>query len=114
MVVMFLSAALPTGATHERAGLPSMITVHAPQRPSPQPYFVPVRSSWSRRTLSSGTSGSTFTGTRRPFMANTVTLGIGYAFDFHSGASIISLRIVHINDSDEGRAVPKLNAEGVC
>src|SRR4030095_8644590 len=30
---------------------PSTITVHAPQWPSPQPYFVPVRSRVSRRTV---------------------------------------------------------------
>ena len=36
----------------ERIGLPSISTVQAPQRPSPQPYLQPVRSRSSRRTLS--------------------------------------------------------------
>src|SRR6478735_4438703 len=40
-------------------GLPSMWTVQTPQRPIPQPYFVPVNPTCSRITHRSGVSGST-------------------------------------------------------
>src|ERR1043165_8682040 len=51
-VVTCLPATAPTGVRHERTGCPSSSTVQAPHCPSPQPYFVPVRSSSSRRTPS--------------------------------------------------------------
>src|SRR5882757_394512 len=42
MVVMDFPAASPTGNKHERLGVPSTSTVHAPHCPSPQPYLLPV------------------------------------------------------------------------
>src|SRR6185437_3353558 len=48
-----------SGVWHERVGLPSISTVHAPQRPRPQPYLVPVSFSESRRIHKSGVSGAT-------------------------------------------------------
>src|SRR5438105_2238338 len=48
----------PTVAMHDRSGWPSTITVHAPQRPSPQPYFVPVRPTSKRMKLSRFREGS--------------------------------------------------------
>ena len=43
---------------HERTACPSTCTVQAPQKPPPQPNFVPVRPSSSRRYQSRGMSGS--------------------------------------------------------
>src|SRR5215467_7124604 len=56
MVVIFMSLAEAAGVRHERTGLPSSSTVHAPHCPSPQPYLVPVmprrlRSTESRLSL---------------------------------------------------------------
>src|ERR1043166_4959709 len=65
-----------TGVTHERIGCPSTSTVHAPQRASPQPYFVPVRFRLSRRTYSSGVCGSTSTRSFFPFTFRLVTFAM--------------------------------------
>src|SRR5258706_8857906 len=53
-------------------GWPSTCTVQAPQRPAPQPNFVPGRPRVSRRTQSSGVSGSASPSTALPliFSAN--------------------------------------------
>jgi hypothetical protein len=51
MVTTGASRTAPTMVTQERRGVPSISTVHAPQRPSPQPYLAPVSSRSSRRTL---------------------------------------------------------------
>jgi hypothetical protein len=59
MVVIFAFEAAETGVRQERAGLPSMWTVQAPQRPAPHPNFVPVSSSVSRSTQSNGVSAAT-------------------------------------------------------
>src|SRR5207244_7506404 len=58
---MFFPATCDTGVEHERTGLPSTWTVHAPHSPAPQPNFVPVSCSVSRNTQSRGVSGATFT-----------------------------------------------------
>ena len=42
IVVIFLPATADTAVAHARMGLPSMCTVHAPHRPIPHEYFVPV------------------------------------------------------------------------
>src|SRR2546422_3895090 len=52
MVVMRLPAAAAIGVMHERTGLPSTCTVHAPHSAMPQPNFVPVIPSTSRSTHS--------------------------------------------------------------
>jgi hypothetical protein len=52
---------LSIGVTQERAGAPSMCTVQAPHKATPQPNFVPVIASTSRNTQSSGVSPSTST-----------------------------------------------------
>ena len=44
MVVMLFPVAAEIGVLHERTGVPSSWTVHAPQSAIPQPNFVPVRS----------------------------------------------------------------------
>src|SRR5258708_27683947 len=67
MVVTCFPSARDTGATHERIAFPSKCTVQAPQSAIPQPNFVPVSPSESRRTHSSGVDGSTSTWTGFPF-----------------------------------------------
>src|SRR5690242_13929036 len=58
MVTMSLPAALCIGVWQLRTAAPFTCTVHAPHSPAPQPYFVPVICSSSRRYQSSGISGS--------------------------------------------------------
>src|SRR4051812_22250800 len=58
MVVTRLPAAAETGTWQERIASPSRCTVQAPQTPTPQPYFVPVRPRRSRRIQRRGVSGS--------------------------------------------------------
>src|SRR4029453_13803387 len=64
MVVTCLPATAESGTVHARVGSPSTCTGQAPHSAMPQPYFVPVRASSSRRIQSSGVSGaaSTFRG----------------------------------------------------
>src|SRR6185295_22537 len=49
---------LDVGVTHDRVATPSMITVHAPHCPRPQPNRGPCRSRSLRRIYSSGVEGS--------------------------------------------------------
>src|ERR1700691_3282722 len=77
MVVIFLPATCETGVEQERVALPSTCTVHAPHNPAPQPYFVPVSSSVSRNTQSSGVSGATVTRFSLP-----LTRSVNSAIDF--------------------------------
>src|ERR1700730_4956231 len=56
MVVTARSRTALTGSMQERTGLPSICTVQAPHCAMPQPNFVPVKPSTSRRTQSSGMS----------------------------------------------------------
>src|SRR5207245_3974791 len=49
----------PTSIRQEFTGWPSTITVQAPQSPTSQPSFAPVRLNWSRKSLSSVVSGGT-------------------------------------------------------
>src|SRR6266404_4189637 len=58
MVTTSRPAAPLIGVTQLRVAAPSRCTVHAPQSPMPQPYFVPVSRSSSRRYQRSGISGS--------------------------------------------------------
>src|SRR5581483_4986835 len=66
MVVISRWPTLPTFVMQERTATPSSKTVHAPHWPSPQPYFGPVKSISSRRTLRRLLSPSTLTATVRP------------------------------------------------
>src|SRR6266852_8063474 len=67
MVVTFLPATLEIAVTQERVASPLICTVQAPQSAMPQPNFVPVMFSVSRRTQSSGMSGLTSTDFAVPF-----------------------------------------------
>src|SRR5712671_1074023 len=57
MVRMDFPATSLTESWQERRGVPFSRTVQAPHWPSPQPYFVPVRPSSSRRAKSKVVSG---------------------------------------------------------
>src|ERR1700688_760506 len=59
MVVTVLPATADAAMLHDRVAWPSMRTVQAPHWAMPQPYLVPVSFNESRRTHSSGVSGST-------------------------------------------------------
>jgi hypothetical protein len=61
IVVTRFPATRDSGETQERMALPSRCTVHAPHNAMPQPNFVPVISSESRKTHSNGVVGSTST-----------------------------------------------------
>ena len=74
MVTTFLPATEPTSIWHARCAVPSTCTVQAPQRPAPQPYFVPVNPTWSRMAHSSGVLGSASTETCRLFKVNETML----------------------------------------
>src|SRR6516164_860029 len=52
--------------TQERNGIPFRCTVHAPHKALPQPNFVPVMPSTSRKTHSKGMSPSTSTSCSTP------------------------------------------------
>src|SRR5713226_5676422 len=67
MVVMFFPTACEIGVEQERRAAPSTCTVQAPHNPAPQPNFVPVSCSVSRKTQSSGVSGETLTVRSPPF-----------------------------------------------
>src|SRR5262249_627888 len=70
MVVMRLPTAADAGSWHAFVACPSTWTVQAPQRAMPHPYLVPVSPILSRKTQSSGVSGSTSTVSRLPLMFN--------------------------------------------
>src|ERR1700694_1867227 len=76
MVVTCLPSALDSGATQDRMAFPSRCTVHAPHSAIPQPNFVPVISSESRRTHSKGVAGSTSTCTGFTFTKKFVMSGL--------------------------------------
>src|ERR1700682_2031191 len=56
----------------ERTAFPFTCTVHAPHSAIPQPNFVPVMPSVSRKTHSSGISGLTSTACGLPFKVNLI------------------------------------------
>src|SRR5438093_8962229 len=61
MVVVGVPTARPAGNEQERTARPFISTVQAPHWPMPHPYLVPVSPIESRRTHSSGVSGSAST-----------------------------------------------------
>src|SRR5260221_3633081 len=81
MVVIALPAAAATGVMQDRRGAPSRCTVQAPHCAIPQPNFVPVRPTSSRRTHSRGMSGGASTSRSTPLIASFTAL-------FHRGRRI--------------------------
>ena len=67
MVVTCLPSTSETGVTQDLIATPSIWTVQAPHCAMPQPNFVPVRASCSRKTQSRGLAGSTSTVWRSPY-----------------------------------------------
>src|SRR5450432_3614374 len=74
MVVILTPASVPIGAWHERIAWPFRCTVQAPHWAMPQPYLVPVISSSSRSTQSSGVSGAASTATTLPLTLSVVAM----------------------------------------
>src|SRR5467141_3568143 len=72
MVVTSLPSARDTGATQDRIASPLRWTVQAPHCAMPQPYLVPVKPRFSRRTQSRGVEGSTSRLTRCRFTLNKI------------------------------------------
>lgn len=79
MVVTCLPAAAEADVMQDWDASPSISTVHAPQLPSPQPYFVPVRPSSLRSTLRRLRSRSTCRLCRFPFTVRST----GYTSKLH-------------------------------
>src|SRR5213082_821543 len=69
-MVTILSVAFTAddGIEQERFTSPLMCTEHAPHCATPQPYFVPVRPTFSRMTHSRGVSASTCTSRTLPLI----------------------------------------------
>jgi len=67
---------------HDRTAAPSTCTVQAPQNPAPHPNFVPVSSSVSRNTQSSGVSGETLTLFSLPLTRNVKSAIVFSRLDF--------------------------------
>src|ERR1700730_7923603 len=72
MVVIFLPTASLTEVWQDRTASPLTWTVQAPQRPAPQPNFVPVICNCSRMTQSSGVSLAASTDIFRPLIFKVV------------------------------------------
>src|SRR6476619_1088282 len=70
MVTTLAPSAAETGVEQERTALPFRCTVQAPQKPAPQPYFVPVSPAWSRMIHNNGVFGSASTETCLSFRVN--------------------------------------------
>src|SRR5579863_3746089 len=83
MVVTLLPATCDTGVEHDRIALPSTCTVQAPHSPAPQPNFVPVNSSVSRRTQRRGVSGETVIFFSLPLTRSVMSamFALGYWFE---------------------------------
>src|SRR5581483_8670925 len=73
IVVTLLPPTCDIGVEHDRTALSSTCTVHAPQRPAPQPNFVPGSCSVSRRTQRRGVSGETLTCFSLPFTRSVIS-----------------------------------------
>src|SRR5689334_20544705 len=75
-----------TGTLHERTAFPSMITVHAPHWPSPQPNRGPCSSRSSRKTYKSGVVGSASTTRVWLFTRSEIrAMRVSFLHDFNFG-----------------------------
>src|SRR3954467_5199529 len=83
MVVIFLPAASLSEVWQDRTASPLRCTVQAPQRPAPQPNFVPVICNCSRMTQSNGVSAAASTDVERPLI---VRLGMFASPPVHDAA----------------------------
>jgi hypothetical protein len=72
ILVIAAPFSVSTVVMQHRVATPSTITVQAPHCAMPQPYFIPVRPSVSRKTQSSGVSDSTSTVWSAPLMFRSV------------------------------------------
>lgn len=90
MLVTAASPTLATGMTQERNGMPFTCTVQAPHKALPQPNFVPVKPSKSRKTHSREMSPSTSTSCSTP-----LTLILKAIDQLFSGRTITFCRLRH-------------------
>src|SRR6202021_1281289 len=74
MGVTFAPATAPIKVMQDRVARPSTCTVQAPQKPIPQPNFVPVSPSSSRITQSNAASSGLCTETVLPLRSNVVMI----------------------------------------
>src|SRR5207248_1072463 len=70
IVVTALPSQRAASVRQERTRAPSTCTVHAPQEPRSQPFFVPLRRNSSRSASSNVVRGSMLSGWRRPFTSS--------------------------------------------
>jgi hypothetical protein len=97
-----------TGITQDRLGMPSRCTVHAPQRATPQPNFVPFMPRRSRRTHSNGMSGDASTVWDSPLIFNVTMIDL----PTHPEEWLISTR--PMSDKVYQRAALCVTAKFVC
>src|SRR3989475_13338403 len=86
IVVTFLPPTAATGVTQERIGWPARWTVQAPQSAMPQPNFVPVKPTTSRRAHRIGMSVGTSTVWSLPLMLSVIMVvhpSLGVPFVIH-------------------------------
>src|SRR6188472_1624408 len=93
MVTICAPSAAETCTWQERCARPSICTVQAPQKPAPQPYFVPVNPMMSRITQSRGVLGSASTETGLPFTENEA---IGTSLKSAIGRALFRLPAEHV------------------
>src|ERR1700728_2553581 len=85
MVVIFAPLSAPIGTEQERIGLPSICSVQAPHCAIPQPNFVPVKPTTSRKTQSSGVSGSILICRDVPLTSIVITVSLLRAMAINRG-----------------------------
>src|SRR5690349_16888840 len=86
--------------------------VHAPQRPAPQPNFVPVSLSCSRITHRSGVAGGASVDAGRPFTTKFVAIGFLPAPSAEQGRRSGAGRIVLQNEGSGKNANALVIASG--
>src|SRR5450759_4324719 len=81
MVTIFLLAASLTGNMQDLTASFSRRTVHAPQKPRPQPYLVPVNPNLLRKTHNKVRFGSSRVSVFLPFSSKRIVSSILFEFD---------------------------------
>jgi hypothetical protein len=100
-VVILAPSIAPIGTEQERIGLPPMCTVQAPHCAMPQPNFVPVRPTTSRKTQSSGVSGSISMRREVPLTSIVITVALLRGDDVaHKGTHKLHLAAAAIKEVD--------------
>src|SRR5262245_17018319 len=120
MVVTVAPSFMIASVKQELMRLPSTKTVHAPHWPWSQPFFVPVRSSCSRRASSRVVQGATFNVVGAPLRYKVIELVCGNSAATRVGVAACGLLcigkrrqpiVVTSSRSDLGRAHGLCHAE---